>query len=325
MYAKLFAEAGLSLDRLRALVVVGAAGSLVQAAEGDAVRQSQYSRQLKELEDFFQTKLIERHGKGIRLTPGGRELARISRFFLLGLASFQRGCLAEEQTFRIGASATFIQRFLLPVLAQPASKPGPRWAVEIASDLESERRLHELTLDFGVVTSATISRPLQLQELGNWRLCLWVPRAVCRNEAQALEALAANRLPLVLPLGEVSLPGLGFLNEWEPRLVCASFLEAQEVLQREALAAVLPDFLAPGPAAERFLRVHVPALDAGEFQYRLAWNPRLLRLNPHAGRRRDSLGAALASSVPGQPLAGGRVTSRADHDRNNDSLPRTMA
>ena len=119
MFSKLFAESGLSLDRLKALVAVGAAGSIVRASAGDPVRQSQYSRQIKELEDFFRTRLIERHGKGVRLTPGGKELARISRFFLLGLSNFQRGGMKEEQIYRIGAASTFISQILLPVLAEP--------------------------------------------------------------------------------------------------------------------------------------------------------------------------------------------------------------
>ena len=105
MFEKLFAESGLSLNRVKALLEVAAAGSIAKATNGDPVRQSQYSRQIKELEDFFQVKLMERYGKGIRLTTNGRELARISRFFLLGMSNFRRGCLTEEQTFRIGASA----------------------------------------------------------------------------------------------------------------------------------------------------------------------------------------------------------------------------
>ena len=117
MFVKLFAESGLSLDRLKSLLEVGAAGSIVKAAKGDPVRQSQYSRQIKELEDFFRTRLMERQARGIRFTANGKELARLSRFFLLGLSNFQRGCLAEEQTFRIGASATFIRHFLMPALS----------------------------------------------------------------------------------------------------------------------------------------------------------------------------------------------------------------
>ena len=41
MFARLFAESGLSLDRLRALIEVGATGSIVKATGGDPVRQSQ--------------------------------------------------------------------------------------------------------------------------------------------------------------------------------------------------------------------------------------------------------------------------------------------
>ena len=72
MFSRLFANAGLSLDRLRALVEVGACGSIVKASGGDPVKQSQFSRQIKELEDFFQIRLIERQGKGIRLTASGK-------------------------------------------------------------------------------------------------------------------------------------------------------------------------------------------------------------------------------------------------------------
>jgi DNA-binding transcriptional LysR family regulator len=167
MFEKLFSEGGLSLDRLRALLAVAAAGSIVKATDGDPVKQSQYSRQIKELEDFFRIKLVERHGKGIRLTMNGRELSRISRFFMLGLSNFQRGCLTEEQTFRIGACSTFISRFLLPTVSSPVVlRSNTRYVVETASDSEIERRLHDLTLDFGVTTQLVISRPLQLMELG---------------------------------------------------------------------------------------------------------------------------------------------------------------
>src|ERR1051325_8791457 len=118
MFEKLFAESGLSLDRLKAFLEVGSAGSIVKAAKGDPVRQSQYSRQIKELEDFFRTRLVERQAKGVRFTANGKELARLSRFFLLGLSNFHRGCMAEEQISRIGASATLIHRFLMPTVSR---------------------------------------------------------------------------------------------------------------------------------------------------------------------------------------------------------------
>ncbi len=53
MFESLFSERGLSLDRLKVLIEVRDAGSIAQAAPGDPVRQSQYSRQLRELSEFF--------------------------------------------------------------------------------------------------------------------------------------------------------------------------------------------------------------------------------------------------------------------------------
>jgi DNA-binding transcriptional LysR family regulator len=311
MFAKLFAQSGLSLDRLRALVEVGAAGSMVRAAEGDPARQSQYSRQIKELEDFFQTGLVERHGKGIRLTASGRELARISRFFLLGLSNFQRGCVAEGQTYRIGASPTFIASFLLPVLAEPRCvQSGIRFAVEAVLGDEVERRLHDLTLDFGVVTRAALSRPLQLKELGGWRLAFWVPKALCKTSKQAARAFADKRLPVVWPTSELPRSEFNVLEDYEPALACTNFLEARVALEEKSLAAFLPDFIPLGATADRCLKLKMPAVDSCLFHYYLAWNPRLLRPNPHAGRRRDALAESLVQKLSAFTAGGAGRSSR---------------
>jgi len=290
MFDKLFAERGLSLDRLRALLAVAAAGSIVKATGGDAVKQSQFSRQIKELEDFFRARLAERDGKAVRLTASGKELARISRFFLLGLSNFQRGCLAEEQTFRIGAGATFIERFLLPALSRPALVRGDtRYIIETVSDDEIERRLHHLTLDFGVTTQPALSRPLQVKPLFKWRLQLCVPTSLYPNVKSAAKALAEKRLPLILAEKELQMCDSTLLKEHQPRLICDTFIQALKVMQANALASLLPDFLVPELVTKAWLQVRAPSLDAHQCRFHLAWNPRLLRLNPHAIRGRDFL------------------------------------
>lgn len=298
MFSRLLAQSGLSLDRLRALVEVGACGSIVRAAEGDPARQSQYSRQIKELEEFFQVALVERHGKGVRLTARGRELARISRFFLLGLSSFQRGCLAEGQTYRVGASATFINDFLLEVLAtREATQGGIRFTVEVAADGEIERRLQELTLDFGLVTRRSLSRPLQARELGRCRVSLWVPRSLGGSEKQAARAFEHGQLPLALAVNELPLEELEWLKDYEPTLACGSFAEARKALGEQGMAAILPEFLDGEVDASGCFKVRIKALKEVQLCYRLAWNPRLLRLNPQAVRRRDSLISTLTRKL----------------------------
>lgn len=300
MFTKLFAESGLSLDRLRALLEVGAAGSIVKAADGDPVRQSQYSRQIKELENFFRIKLIERQGKGTRLTSNGKELARISRFFLLGLSNFQRGCLAEEQTFHIGASATFIRQFLLPVLTSaPLNTGATGYATEVVSDDEIERRLHDLTLDFGIIGSAAVSRPLQMKSIGDWQLELWAPRALRLNGSAAARAFKDGQLPLVVARNELESLRIPPLTKSEPCLVCDSFLDARTAMEGQGIAAFLPNFLAPEKTSKSFFRVRLPKIDSDVFHFHLAWNPRLLRLNPHATRRRDLLAESLTRQMAG--------------------------
>jgi DNA-binding transcriptional LysR family regulator len=304
MFSRLFSQSGLSLERLRALVEVGARGSIARAAENDPARQSLYSRQIKELEDFFQTGLVERQGRGIRLTSAGRELARISRFFLLGLSNFQRGCLAEGQTYRIGASATFLSSFLVPALAEPRrAQSGIHFAVEPVSEEDIERRLHDLTLEFGVVSREELSRPLQLSPLGSVQLHLWVPRALAKSPAAAAVAFASGRLPFAWPAAELPPARIEFPRRREPVLTCASFLDARQALDQGALAAVLPDFLAPHDHGKRCFKLPPPAGIPPRLAFSLAWNPRLLRLNPHAIRRRDNLiqvlGAGLSPQTTG--------------------------
>jgi DNA-binding transcriptional LysR family regulator len=297
MFTRLFAESGLSLDRLRALLEVGAAGSIVKAAGGDPVRQSQYSRQIKELEDFFRAQLIERQGKGTRLTSHGRELARLSRFFMVGLSNFQRGCLAEEQTFRIGASATSLRQFVLPVVAEKSSHgDDAAYATEVVSDGEIERRLHDLTLDFGVVRNAVLSRPLQTKLLGNWNLELWIPKRLRLSQSKAVEAFEKQQLPLVLARRE--LEGLDAISRtYQPHLICDSFLDVLTVMDGEEMAALLPDFLAQIRDAKRFVRIPLLKLESLAFQFHLAWNPRLLRLNPPAIKKRDWLAEGLSKKM----------------------------
>lgn len=298
MFEKLFAERGFSLDRLRALLEVGVAGSIAKAAGGDPVRQSQYSRQIKELEDFFRTRLVERQGKGTRLTASGRELARISRFFMLGLSNFKRGCIAEEQTFGIGGSATFMRHFLMPALAGSCSRQdGARYAGEVAAEGEIERRLHDLTLDFGIVSHAELSRPLQTAVLGRWKLQLWVPGAFRLSPARALQAFERGSLPLVLAR-ELEPFGIAATTRSGARLICDSFLDCLVALEGQTVAAVMPAFLEP-KNQRSYVRVELARRDSPDIGYFLAWNPRLLRLNPHAVRRRDWLVKTLKCSVPG--------------------------
>jgi LysR family transcriptional regulator, nitrogen assimilation regulatory protein len=82
MFNELLSEGGLSLDRLKNFCAMAEAGGIAKVAGGDPAKQSLYSRQLRELEQFFGAELTRRKGKGIEFTEQGLELARQVRAHL---------------------------------------------------------------------------------------------------------------------------------------------------------------------------------------------------------------------------------------------------
>ena len=86
-----------------------------------------------------------------------------------------------------------------------------------------------------------------------------------------------------------------WLATMEAPLVCDDFLQAQLCLEVGRVGAILPSCLVPAPG--RFWELTANDLHLPTSSWHLAWNPRLLRLNPHAIRRRDFLAIALAERL----------------------------
>jgi len=175
MFDRLFARRGLSIDRLRVLCEVVDAGSIVRAAGDDPARQSQFSRQLKELEDFFEVELTRRQGKVLVLTDAGRELAQIARESIGRLHDFHARSAAQPVSFSIGAGDSLLQWLVLPRLAALQTKVNLR--VQNLRRAEITNRLHDLSLDFGLVRREAVSPPLASAPLGKMGYALFCPRS----------------------------------------------------------------------------------------------------------------------------------------------------
>jgi len=119
------------------------------------------------------------------------------------------------------------------------------------------------------------------------------------SKAKAAQAFKERRLPLVLARRELAVLGVLSPSEYEAHLVCDSFLDACAAMSGLEVAAVLPDFLGPEKNSKSFLRVPILNLDSRVFHFHLAWNPRLLRLNPHATEMRDLLAESLTRQMAG--------------------------
>jgi len=122
-----------------------------------------------------------------------------------------------------------------------------------------------------------------------------VPKSLHGTQAAAQRALKERRLPLVLVAKELDLCSWPDFQNFDAPLVCDDFLQAQLCLGAGRVGAILPSCLVSAPG--RFWQLPADELHLPTFSWHLAWNPRLLRLNPHAIRRRDFLENALAERL----------------------------
>ncbi|MEO8353288.1 MAG: LysR family transcriptional regulator [Chthoniobacteraceae bacterium] len=174
MFDRLFARRGLSIDRLRVLCEVAEAGSIARAAGDDPARQSQFSRQLKELEEFFEVELTRRQGKVLVVTDAGRELAQIARESIGRLHDFQSRASARPVTYSIGAGDSLLQWLVLPRLATLETKVNFRLLNLRTAEITN--RLHDSSLDFGLVRREALLPPLASAPLGKMEYALFCPR-----------------------------------------------------------------------------------------------------------------------------------------------------
>jgi DNA-binding transcriptional LysR family regulator len=301
MFRSLFARSGLSLDRLRALAEVAEAGGIARAVGKDTTRQSLVSRQLKELEEFFEIELTRRVGKGLGLTPAGERLARLAREHLLALTDFTDASREVAPLFHLGAGDSVLHWRVIPRLgAIRASLPRAILRVDTSGPAAIVGCLRELTLDFGVLRKDA-THDLASTSLGRIEYALYAPRrllaTVGRGRPTAVGVLAT--VPLALPSGDE------LFTAWfrrtlashaiEPRveLECVTFPQACRAVASGHFAAVLPTLARSELGRKSVIELASPLFAELATEIHLAWNPRLLRLRSAAQGARDALVEAL--------------------------------
>src|SRR5205085_5507625 len=154
--------------RLKTFREIVAAGGITAAAGDDSNRQSQYSRQLKELEKYFGVELLKRGHGPAELTNAGERLYQIIGHTLSALEEFRLTCAGLPVELTIGAGESLIQWLLLPRLSG-LSAAHPRLMVTF-QNLKTDEILDGLVdggLDFGVVSRCEPHRALASTPLGS--------------------------------------------------------------------------------------------------------------------------------------------------------------
>jgi len=292
MFDDLLQHGGLSLDRLQSFCRVAEAGGVTKAAKGEPARQSLFSRQIKELEEFFGVELVRRSGRGVALTEAGRRLHALAREQLLGLQDFKRDCTQERAQLTLAAGDSIIQWLLLPRLPSLLAKlPNVSLRILNLSSAEIASGLTDGTLDIGIVRSGAVGDGVITAPLGNIRFALFVPLCLLGGKRPAeVTPLVLSRLPLAVLEGEGAFRSeLGRLAKrarirLDPQIELSSFPLTARAVQTGACAAVLPELARGGFNSAEVVEFRPDWLRPMSRELVLAWNRRLARIRTVLGK-----------------------------------------
>jgi DNA-binding transcriptional LysR family regulator len=288
MFEDLFAQSGLSLERLKTFREIVAAGGITAAAGDDSNRQSQFSRQLKELERYFGVELLKRGHGPAALTDAGQRLYEIVGHTLRALEEFRGTCAGQPIELVIGAGESLIQWLLLPRLPGLA-EAHPRLAVTF-QNLKTDEILNEVlngAIDFGVVSRFEPHRALASAPLGKLDFCLFAPASLLpRTAGLKLKSDILGHLPLAMLEGSA---GIRQAVEREARRIgvklnvrlrFSSYPQLAQAVENLNVAAIMPA-LAAASLKEPSVRVAtLPFLSTLSRNVSLVWNRKTAEVRP---------------------------------------------
>lgn len=288
MFENLFANSGLSLERLKTFREIVAAGGITAAAREDSNRQSQYSRQLKELEKYFGVELLKRGHGPAELTDAGQRLYEIVGRTLSALDEFRLTCAGQSLELKVGAGESLIQWLLLPRLSA-LSAAHPRLTVTF-QNLKTDEILKDLVdgfLDFGIVSRFENRRTLVSSPLGKLEFCLFAPTGlVPAGERLKISSEILAQIPLAMLDGSA---GIRQAIEEEAQRVGAklnvhlrfsSYPQLAQAVSSLDVAAVLPRLAECAFDAKAVRAVSLPFLSKRSRQVCLVWNRRVAEVRP---------------------------------------------
>lgn len=280
-----FAFAGLSIERLTTFCKVVDAGGISNAAPGNSNQQSQFSRQLKELEEFFGTELLRRRRGRFELTPAGRELFQIVQSHFTAIEDLAKRCSNQNIELAIGAGESLLNGLLIPNFA--AFRLRHPTITPVLQNLRTEeitQRLIDGRLDIGLLRQDAVRAPLKSARLGSIQYGLVPPANVQKLTGdKAAWAILAQHPIALLADSEISAAIEAEAEKKNVTLtVClrsSSYSQLAEAIRQIGCAAVLPTFatsmlepktkIAPFTVLKAFTRTTA-----------IAWNPRSSALRP---------------------------------------------
>lgn len=272
------ARNGFSLDRLTTLCAVVEAGTITAAAGPNLSRQSQFSRQIKELEQALGRALFVREGKTLRPTECGNQLARLARTFLGAVDALAKEVEGQPETLVIGAGEAVLRWLVVPQLG-PLRQLSPPIHGQVRG-LATETTVREVTLgrlDVGVIRADAQIGGLESQSVGRLGYVLAVPRRLLRTR-DADDLYEGKPLAFAELVGGGQLASLGAMIAKEAGLVLNRVFQAETAsllltaVEHEDAAAFLPLPAVTGLPQDRFALVALEGIERLTRELVIIWS-----------------------------------------------------
>jgi DNA-binding transcriptional LysR family regulator len=291
MFDSLFSRRGLSLERLKALIEVHDAGSIARTAPGNAVRHSQYSRQLRELSEFFGCEVTHRRGKLLKLTVEGMRLAELVRPLLRDLEDFYLECKDENTIFKIAAGDSLIHWLVIPRLGTLLEcLPSVRFATVSLRTNDIVQQISDGRMDFGLIRKNAVQPGMKSAPLGLLSYVAVVPAALTLRKKAPSFSEVFNRFPLAMQTtdGQFSkdLREIAMVqnDDFRPGLGCQSFPQTLAAVKSGRFAAVIPELSIEELRSGSFHMIASDSLRQLQRDIVLVWNPRVIKVRTRASK-----------------------------------------
>ncbi|WP_431222413.1 LysR family transcriptional regulator [Serratia sp. L9] len=194
----------MDLKKLHCFIRVAEQGSFSQAAQTLDQSQSVISRQVRQLEQDLGQTLLQRNGRGVTLTPAGRQLMEHGKGILRQVEITEQALRNGDGTYKgkvtVGMPPT-LGKLLTVGLVTDFFAEFPDCSLAITENLTYwiQKRLIMGELDIALLYNPLPNSNLKYQLLWTEKLCLIVPdhSPIAAQSAVPLEDL--SRYPIIIP------------------------------------------------------------------------------------------------------------------------------
>ncbi|MDB6167914.1 MAG: transcriptional regulator, LysR family [Verrucomicrobia bacterium] len=287
--------AGLSIERLRSFCLIVDAGSFVEAAQRNPVRQSQFSRQMRDLERTLGAQLFVREGRHLRLTANGIRLAALTRAYFGALQSLREEDI-QQKPIKLGAGESIIRWFLIPRIQEIIAAAGAPVILENYTTEEIWKKLEQGELDVGILRADAVRGSCTALAFPSITYVLMVPKAFAGTK----KGKAMRELPIAILGSEVEFENnatrLAHDNGYALKIQvrAKSFNLVTAIANNLNVAAFVPSAAQSEFSPDRFVRVDLKGIRRLTRPLAVAYNQKTAELNERARQFAMTLSNAYA-------------------------------